>query len=341
VKEVPGWVGRRPEDPWPIIYHGTTMGVNADNRTFFEVGIRYFCLSYYTYYDYYQQHPTGSPDYNPWRAHLEALRKINARVMLDSGAFSFLVMGYNKKIPEKELERLIDSYLYGPQLPRQKKSDGTHPFSFVDWLHRWPYPFDFYVTFDYRVHAPTVYRVTKMLKKAGLHPVPVYHGDSSIDWLKRYIDEGHRLIGVSKRFFLNGPRDRLWHYYDQVFRVTEAAGVYCHGFACTGPEMWDYPWHSVDSTTFQKSVGLGTIWYYVPSEGKNGLRKVEVARRRRGRLPGELIDQLRERGLTLGDVQHKRTARLGFSLKALMAFQEDLNKKKGRKVAWKQRKTLF
>lgn len=212
------------------------------------------------------------------------------RAFCDSGAFSFLTAGYNKK---QNLEALVDDYVR----------------DYVEFVKNPPMLFDFYVTFDYKVEAPLVYKMTKRLMKQGLWPVPVYHGDSSIDWLKRYIDDGHKLVGLSKRFFLNDRRN-LRRFYDQCFRVTEQNDVAVHGFACTGNEMWEYPWWSVDSKSLIQVSGM--------------LRRYAIVR---GKL--KMVDRLPE----------WKTWRDALKYNAKV-FQEFVESKNGA-PAPKQKRTLF
>jgi hypothetical protein len=205
--------------------------------------------------------------------------------------------------------------------------------NYAKYVHSGPYPFDFYVTFDYKMEASLIYRTTRRLNMLGVRPVPVYHGDSSIDWLKRYIDDGHKLVCLSKRFFLNDKRN-LRRFYDQCFAVTEANGVACHGLACTGEEMWEYPWYSVDSTSVVRSAALGSLIY---CDACGRLQTFSISKRKfRGCLPEALLAEIEARDLDLVELQTVPRPRILFNA---TTYENFLKGRDGRDIRMKG--TLF
>lgn len=137
--------------------------------------------------------------------------------------------------------------------------------------------FDFYVNFDYVKHSPTIYEMQQQLQRAGIRPVPVFHGDDGFDWLKRYIDDGHKLImiGIDAMFRHNQRQQKP--YYDQVFNLLDKAKVKAHGLAVTGALMFAYPWYSVDSTSWIKCASYGQIVSFSPQSGL--IRYVHISSR--------------------------------------------------------------
>lgn len=126
------------------------------------------------------------------------------------------------------------------------------------------YTFDFYVTFDAERRCELIRELTDQLFDLGIHPVPVYHGDASLDYVRRYIDEGHQLIGVGTSF--EGKRNKIGRqrYYASVIELCDKHKVKCHGFAITGDMMFQFPWYSVDSTTWLKCAAYGKILEFLP-----------------------------------------------------------------------------
>lgn len=296
------WCGRKPDDPRPIVYQGCHK---TDAETLLQAGINSYCLSYFNVENGSDSCILSHPGF----------ATAGTRTFLDSGAFSFLVMGYQGGMSEKTLEEKVEGYIT----------------RYSTWVRRYGYRFDFHITFDYRVSAEVTYKTTLRLQQMGIRPIPVYHGDSSISWLRKYIDLGFPLICLSKRFFLN-DRSGLLRFYDQVFNLCEKHNVALHGLACTGREAWRYPWWSVDSTSLVKDAGMGQVSYW---DDKNIIRKVPVSRSDNGTVGSDLLERIRSCGLSLEELATKRTKRVFFNAVMLKQFLDSRKAK-----TWNQ-KTLF
>lgn len=262
------WIGPRPDDPHPINYFsGWPYAAMISEEEFLaRTGQRYRCISY-------AYCGRGSPRFTAKAEQsLQFLLTNGLRVMLDSGAHTFhnQIMGLstgsrkplrcsdersaNRKIYLEAVESFIQSY--------------------ADFVKTHRGQFDFYVNFDYITHCPTIYKVLHQLQELGIRPMPVYHGDMSIDWMKRYIDEGHRLIGIGGTVGRKAPKI-MAAYYDQVFNFAAKYGINLHGFAQTSPRlMFGYPWFSVDSTSWLKSAAFGRILIPVPGTSRERVKLV-------------------------------------------------------------------
>lgn len=297
------WCGRKEEDPHPIVYQGCH---ETDARTLLQGGINSYCLSYYNADTGGERTLIKHPGFHDPRC----------RTFLDSGAFSFLVFGYQGRMSEADVEKKVEPYIQ----------------RYSEWVLRYGEDrFDFHITFDYRVSASITWKMTKRLRELGLHPTPVYHGDSSISWLLRYIDAGYPLICLSKRFFLN-DRQGLQRFYDQVFNICEKREVALHGLACTGREAWTLPWYSVDSTSLVKDAGMGVLSYW---NSKGLQHKVPVSRESRGTVGEELLSYIKDCDLTLKELAEERTKRVLFNAIMLKRFLDS------RKAKVWNKKTLF
>jgi hypothetical protein len=173
------------------------------------------------------------------------------KIMLDSGAFSFQMFLVKKKDVgniEKLRQKTIEQYV---QFCKKHGKD-------VEW----------YVTFDYDQNVNVVWDITKKLEKVGLKPVPVYHGDQSLDWLKKYLDAGYTRIGISSLTRRRSDYKKTRFYLDQVFRTAEEYKVKLHGFAVTSIALaYAYPWHSVDSSSWSRTASYGAIYALEPNRG--------------------------------------------------------------------------
>lgn len=233
------FVGVIDSDPHPILYlSGSTgaHGVNEDMLTKVS-GSNFRCFSFaYT--------GTESPVYAKVQADaLHECMEKGYRIFLDSGGHTFHNFRYKnwgmKKLGlvdmpradrAKALDKLMRHFLESYALYVKKCYDAG-------------YAFDFYVTFDAERRCALIRELTDELFKLGIHPVPVYHGDASLDYVRRYIDEGHKLIGVGTS--LEGKRNKLTRqrYYASVIELCGKHNVKCHGFAITGDMMFQFPWY--------------------------------------------------------------------------------------------------
>lgn len=249
------WVGKKVDDPHPILYFsGIPKSASLSEKRFDEVtGARFRCISY----------AYCGPDSELYSgANAEALEYCIAhdkRVFLDSGAHTFQNIFYGRKKSAG-----VENRAQGTKRVREMVSKICVSYAnFVKASNRkWKQPFDFYVNLDYQFHSPEIRRVLLSLYDLGIRPVPVYHGDKDISWLKRYIDDGHKLIGISTCNRTSGGRAKL-AYYDSCFNLGAKYGVVYHGFAQTGTEMFRYPWYSVDSASWLKAASYGRIIYAV------------------------------------------------------------------------------
>jgi len=246
-------VGLKREE-FPIFYlsgrFGTDDKIEAEwvRRT----GCKYRCYSYvYVAPGAFYHRPRMESAY---RASVEH----KCRIAMDSGAFSFhkFVSGgvgatSGRMMAKANAMRKLENV----EAFRQKTIE-----DYVEFIKQERKNWDFYFTFDYVKHAPTVYKITNELMKQGVMPTPVFHGDEGLDWLKRYIDDGHKLIGIGSADKARRTWKEKRYYFDQVFNMTEKHGVICHGLAITSLSLtFSYPWYSVDSSTWARISGFGHI----------------------------------------------------------------------------------
>jgi hypothetical protein len=110
--------------------------------------------------------------------------------------------------------------------------------------------------------APS-YRNFLKMKRAGLNPIPVYHGSTDIKWLKRYMSHTDFialgwLVGRSSPALIR-MLDHLWDEH-----LTDDKGmplVKVHGLGVTSfVRLKRYPWYSVDSTTWLQAAIYGKVF---------------------------------------------------------------------------------
>lgn len=174
--------------------------------------------------------------------HMNRTAKNPVKLFLDSGAFSAWSKGAEIKI-EEYIQFIKDNKEY----------------------------IDMYSNLDVIGSAEGTWKNQKIMEKAGLSPIPVYHYGEDIKWLKKlltleypYISLGG-MVPISTKDLIHWL-DELWSTY-----LTDDKGmpiVKVHGFGLTSlPLMLRYPWYSVDSTSWVVTGRMGAI--YVPKM-KNG-----------------------------------------------------------------------
>lgn len=109
------------------------------------------------------------------------------------------------------------------------------------------------------------------MKAQGLDPLPVYHYGEDIKWLRNMLEHGVDYIGLGGLVGISGTMRRVW--LDRVFDViTDKNGtpiVKTHGFGMTSvPLLFRYPWHSVDSLTWNQVGRAGGVMF--PHVDKDG-----------------------------------------------------------------------
>lgn len=225
----------------PLLYlSGTgTHGMGEDD--IIKQGAKYRC------YSYAYVHPDGFYYQKKMREAMELSIKNGLGIMMDSSAHSFhklLNAGLRKqggKWDVRDTEKLRDETIKG--YSKYVKKEGKN----WDWA----------VTFDYVRECPVIWDMTKKLKSLGANTIPVYHGDQPIDWLRRYCEEGYKLICIGS---IRRNNKYLRQYFDRCFNMAAKYNVLLHGLAVTSlTGMYCFPWYSVDSATWAKVAAFGCI----------------------------------------------------------------------------------
>ena len=91
----------------------------------------------------------------------------------------------------------------------------------------------------------------KEMTDAGLHPIPTVHDGSSVEWIKKYCDQGVRYIALGG---LTGSLgERRYKFLDQAFSVLRAywpIKVHAFGVGYDVKVLLRYPFYSSDSTSW-------------------------------------------------------------------------------------------
>lgn len=157
-------------------------------------------------------------------------RLYGAPLFADSGAFSAWNLGLDLRIGE-----------------------------YAKWLLKAYDKWEVYANLDVIYEPAKTYANQKYLEGRVLRPMPVIHMGTSMDELKKYIDEGHDYIGLgglANRRGVDPAIVKKWA--DDCFATADGKTVF-HGFAFVRQNaLTEYPWYSVDSSTWIGAERFGT-----------------------------------------------------------------------------------
>lgn len=255
------------------------------------------------------------PDFPYFNANLLKAHQLCVKhkigIMMDSGAFSYrrLVRQGHVDLPEAEF---IAQYVCFCK----------------DNSSAW----DFYVTMDLEVNVDQILARTEALEKRGLRPVPVFHGDGSVDILKRYLDKGYAFIalGTDKKQRTDVTKKR--RFLDAVFDFGAKHNQTYHGLAMTAPwQIVGYPWQSVDSSVWLRRAVVGIITRYNPET--NRISDFSISHRT-SKLPEMqvLSKLLAEEGWDSGLLASSASERMKYNAHTMMQMAQ--NSSKNSSIGW-------
>lgn len=124
---------------------------------------------------------------------------------------------------------------------------------------------DFYANVDVIFEPELSWKALKYLENEhGLNPVPVIHYNTSMEWVDKHLDAGYDFLGIGglgqeapKAAYIPWA-DTLYTHLGRLFGGNPC--VKTHGFAMTSYDlMIRWPWYSVDSASWAKAAGFGSI----------------------------------------------------------------------------------
>jgi hypothetical protein len=241
----------------------------------------------------------GLPYYLPkLQGAYDVCRKHKVGIMMDSGVVSWRSYRATLRKAGKDTSKLPD--------------ETTFIQLYVDYVKAHKDEWDMYFTIDLERNAEDIFRRHYAIEEMGITPVPVFHGDSSLDILRKYRDKGCTLMGLASWRTIRTQQTQFRAYFDGCFNLGEKIGMKFHGLAMTAPWlMLTYPWFSVDSSSWSRVAGYGSIMYFDEhksrmstfhisdrhSEGKSGAAKEN------GRMMDCVKEMVTNEGFDFGELQ--------------------------------------
>lgn len=245
-------------------------------------------------------HILESYHYVKKQSYVDAMRNDNARVFVDSGAFSAHTLGVELSVPA-----YVDYLQRNQDLIRVE--DGVHMASVMDGIG----------------DAHLTYENQQLMERLGFQPLPCFHVAEDEWYLTYYVSNYEYItiggmVGVSTKALVTWL-DRIWDRY-----LVDGSGnprVKVHGFGITNNTLMDrYPWYSVDSSSWIQAAAFGAI--VIPGQGALHVSDQSPSRKDEGRhlttlTPVEqdyIFAQLERQGFTLERLSTVYESRAAYNL---------------------------
>lgn len=171
--------------------------------------------------------------------YVDAMRKNNAKIFLDSGAFSAHTLGTRINLTDycNYIQENIDIL---------KIEDETLMVSVLDGIG------DPLLTYQNQLE----------MEQLGVKPLPCFHYGEDERYLEWYV-ANYSYITIGG--MVGKSREQLFIWLDRIWNkyLIEGSGnpkLKVHGFGITAIKIMErYPWHSCDSSTWIQSAAFGTI----------------------------------------------------------------------------------
>lgn len=194
-------------------------------------------------------------------ASLAGMPRTCGKLFLDSGAHSL----FNEHVLGKPDSIKFDWYMKNKCPTNLSKAFKRYLDGYGDFVNQYREGIDHYVTVDAIYNPEISWGSFIYLRRIhSLNPIPVIHHKTPLSWIKRYIDEGCKIIGIGG-MGQDSTRQDYVRWADRVFQFLCPPPHYkpvvkVHGFAVTTYGLLlRYPWWSVDSSSWAKAAGYGTL----------------------------------------------------------------------------------
>jgi len=146
---------------------------------------------------------------------------------------------------------------------------------YAQWLLTYKHLFQVYSNLDVIRHPLLTWNNQERLEgDYGLTPLPVFHVATPWTWLEHYLDR-YRYVALG---VAGHPYRTYMGWLVRCFQAAQGRAVY-HGFGITAWEPWrQFPWFSVDSSSWGQGFRYGQVPVFLPHRGKFG--KFGVGKRR-------------------------------------------------------------
>jgi hypothetical protein len=181
---------------------------------------------------------------------VQACIKNGIGIMMDSGVVGFRTYKTSLKKAGKDLSKI--------------PTDLEFTKLYVSYIKATQQHWDFFMGCDHLQEAESIYQNHLFVESLGIRPVPVFHGDKAAsDYVRRYADLGYDFLAISSWKTIRTGQKKFRQYLDEVFNICSRLKMRVHGLAMTASYMMcEYPFFSVDSSSWSRAAGYGTIFRF-------------------------------------------------------------------------------
>jgi len=156
------------------------------------------------------------------------------------------------------MELLLDSGAYSAYT----QNDEINIDGYIEFIKEHKHLLYAYINLDILGDGEGSYQNYKYMKSKGLNPIPVYHAETDIKYLKLYL-KATDYISIGAIANMTTTRrlanlDHIWSNYLIDSNRMPLAKFHALGITSL-PLMFRYPWYSVDSTSWVAFSRYGTI----------------------------------------------------------------------------------
>ncbi len=106
----------------------------------------------------------------------------------------------------------------------------------------------------------SVTNIEYMEREHGLNPIPTFHMNESLDYLIPMVEK-YDYIALGGMVYSDNLSNWLIGVWQEIYR--RKPGIKVHGFGLTNQKYIEqYPWYSLDSTSFDRADRYGLVTYY-------------------------------------------------------------------------------
>jgi hypothetical protein len=130
--------------------------------------------------------------------------------------------------------------------------------AYCNYISQYKHLLTVYSNLDVIGSAEGTFANQKHMEKRGLEPLPVFHVGEDWKYLKTYLEyRPYIALGGMVPYNSSGRSKKIIPWLVQCFKRAKNISVY-HGFGCTSWDLiMNFPWYSVDSSTWSQAYRWG------------------------------------------------------------------------------------